>query len=471
MADHNEIAIQSELESQWARCEEIRSLLSQKLDHPPLAHVHSYGCQQNVADGEKIKGLLARCGYGFTGTAGEADLILYNTCAVRENAEDRVFGNVGALKKQKKENPDLIIGLCGCMMQQEHIAQKIKQSYPYVDLVFGTHALHQLPGMLYEALSRRQRVFNTAEGDGAIVEGLPVHRDGTLKAWLPIMRGCDNFCTYCIVPYVRGREHSRRPGQVLRELEELVQQGYKEITLLGQNVNSYGKGLDEQITFAGLLREIEKIPGDFRVRFMSSHPKDCTHELIDVMAQSRKLCPYLHLPVQSGSSRVLKAMNRHYDREQYLELVRYAREKIPGITLSSDIMVGFPGETYEDFQETMSLLREVRYDFLYTFIYSSRVGTRAAQMEDPISAEEKSRWFRELLSLQEQIGDERNSAMVGKTFRVLAEGEGKSGKGYLSGKSPGNITVEFKGPEELTGQFVDVRITRSMHWAVFGERV
>lgn len=457
------------LQRQWEYCGRVGSLLAEKLEHPPLAHVHSYGCQQNVADGEKIKGILARCGYGFTDSASEADLILYNTCAVRENAEDRVFGNVGALKKLKRQNPGLIIGLCGCMMQQPHIAEKIKQSYPYVDLVFGTHALHLLPELLCRVLHEKKRVFETAEGSGEIIEGLPVRRDGGIKAWLPIMQGCDNFCSYCVVPYVRGREHSRLPEQVLRDVRELSEQGYKEITLLGQNVNSYGKGLPEEISFAGLLREIEKIPGDFRVRFMTSHPKDCTHELIDVMAESSKLCPYLHLPVQSGSDRVLAAMNRRYDRERYLELVRYAREKIPGLTLSSDIIVGFPGETYDEFCETLSLLRQVRYDFLFTFIYSPRTGTRAASMEDPVPAEEKSRWFRELLALQEEIGAGRNEALVGKTLRVLAEGEGKSGPGYLTGKSPGNITVEFAAPRKLIGRFADVKITRSLHWALLGE--
>ena len=456
---------------QWEYCDRVRLLLSERMDHPPLAHVHSYGCQQNVADGEKIKGILARSGYGFTDSVSDADLIFYNTCAVRENAEDRVFGNVGALKGLKKKNPGLVIGLCGCMMQQEHVSEKIRKSYPYVDLVFGTHALQLLPELLYRVLTENKRVFDTAERSEEFVEGLPIRRDGNIKAWLPIMQGCDNFCTYCVVPYVRGREHSRRPENVLRDVRELAEQGYKEITLLGQNVNSYGKGLTGDVTFAGLLREIEKIPGEFRVRFMTSHPKDCTHELIDTIAGSKKLCPYLHLPVQSGSDRVLAAMNRHYDREKYLGLVRYAREKIPGLTLSSDIIVGFPGETYEEFCETLSLIREVRYDFLFTFLYSPRVGTRAASMEDPVPAEEKSRWFRELLAAQEEIGAGRNEALVGKTLRVLAEGEGKSGPGYLSGKSPGNITVEFAAPPERIGQFSDVRITRSLNWAVFGELV
>ena len=381
--------------------EKVRQVLQTRYPHrQPLAHVHSYGCQQNVSDGEKIQGMLALMGYGFTADPKGADLVIYNTCAVRENAEDRVFGNVGALKHAKQKDPQMLIGLCGCMMQQQHIAQRVKKSFPYVDLVFGTHVLHELPENLYEALTSGHRVFDVAESDGVLAENLPVKRDGTLKAWVPIMYGCNNFCTYCIVPYVRGRERSREPACILEEIRGLLAEGYKEITLLGQNVNSYGKGLAEPINFAELLRRINALEGEFRIRFMTSHPKDATHELIDTMASCAKVCNHLHLPVQSGSNRILAQMNRHYTRESYLELVSYAREKMPDLSLTSDIIVGFPGETAEDFQETLSLIREVQYDSLFTFIYSKRVGTKAAAMEDPISDTEKSAHFQELFADQ-----------------------------------------------------------------------
>lgn len=311
--------------------------------------VHSYGCQQNVSDGEKIKGMMLQMGYELTDGLEDADAVIYNTCAVRENAEDRVLGNVGALKHYKRRNPSMVIGLCGCMTQQQSVVDKLKKSYPHVDLVFGTYLLYALPEMLYNVLSTGGRIFDLSEGAGLIAEDLPVHRDGAVRAWLPIMYGCDNFCTYCIVPHVRGRERSRRPEAILAEARQLVQEGYKEITLLGQNVNSYGKGLegklDEPVNFSALLRMLNQIPGEFRIRFMTSHPKDCTHELIDTIAQCEKVCNYIHLPVQSGSNRILQEMNRRYTVEDYRELIAYARRTIPGVTFSSEIMVGFPGES------------------------------------------------------------------------------------------------------------------------------
>lgn len=473
MKERKEILVsQQELDQQRQYAQKVKAFLSEKYpDRMPMAYVHSYGCQQNISDGEKIKGMLALMGYGFANEPKDAQLVIYNTCAIRENAEDRVFGNVGALKGIKRRHPDMLIGLCGCMMQQPHIVDRLKKSYPYVDLVFGTHVLHRLPENLYEALTQEGRVFQTPESDGVIAEDLPIRRDGSLKAWVSIIYGCNNFCTYCIVPYVRGRERSREPEAILSEVRSLVEQGYKEITLLGQNVNSYGKGLEHPITFAELLRRINEIPGDFRIRFMTSHPKDATRELIDTMASCEKVCHHLHLPVQSGSDRILTLMNRHYSREQYLDLVRYAKEKIPDISFTSDIIVGFPGETAQDFEQTLSLIREVKYDSLFTFIYSKRVGTKAAAMEDPISDEEKSAHFQRLLDEQKEIGQANYEACVGKVYRVLVDGKGRTGEQYVTGRTDQNAIVDFPGDESLIGQFVDVRITKALNWALLGESV
>ncbi len=450
--------------------EKAAELLCERYEHPPLALVHSFGCQQNQSDGEKLRGMLAEMGYGFTDQPEQADLALFNTCAVRENAEDRVFGNVGALKPLKKQRPGMLIGLCGCMMQQEQVADRIRKSYPYVDLVFGTHALYQLPELLFRRLSGEKRQFRGG-GEGEIIEGLPLRRDGKIKGNLPIMYGCDNFCSYCIVPYVRGRERSRKPEDVLAEARQLIADGYKEITLLGQNVNSYGKGLEPPIRFAQLLRQVAQLPGEFVVRFMTSHPKDCTTELIDTIAQCDKICNHIHLPVQSGSNRILKLMNRRYTVEHYLELIDYARKQIPGVTFSSDLIVGFPGETYEDFQKTLELVRKVRYSTLYTFLYSRRSGTKAASFEDPVPEEEKSRWFRELLDTESQIREELQQAQVGSAERVLVEGPGRTGPDWLCGRNFSNDIVEFPGSKDLIGQFVDVRIQRAQNWALFGSFV
>ena len=447
------------------KCKEI---LSQRYLQQPLCHVHTYGCQANVADGERIKGMLVEMGYGLTDTPEQASLILYNTCAIRENAENHVFGNVGQLSHLKKEHPDLIIGLCGCMVQQEHITEKIKHSYPYVDMVFGTHVLHRLPEFVYRALQKQKRIFEIPESEGVIAEDLPVVRDSQFKASVQIMYGCNNFCTYCIVPYVKGRERSRKPADILQEVEELVQQGYKEIMLLGQNVNSYGKNLEDGICFSQLLRRINDIPGDFQIRFMTSHPKDATRELIDTIAECDKICKHLHLPVQCGNNRVLKAMNRSYTREHYLSLIDYAKRKIPNLSLTSDIIVGFPGETYEEFQDTLSLIREVRYDSLFTFIYSPRNGTKAAVMPDPIPAKEKSRWFQELLQAQAEIAVENLKRYEGQTMRVLVDGFGKQ-EGTLSGRNQHNMVVNFTGSPELIGEFVNVRITEARKLALVGD--
>ncbi len=434
---------------------------------PPIAHVHSFGCQQNVSDGEKIKGMLAEMGYGFSTSPEGADLVLFNTCAVRENAEDRVFGNIGALKKAKKQDPDMLIGVCGCMVQQEHITKKLRQSFPHVDLIFGTHVLHTMPKLIYEVLTTRKKQVSIPDCDGVIAEGIPLRRESALKASIPIMYGCNNFCTYCIVPYVRGRERSREPEDILRECRELVRGGCKELLLLGQNVNSYGKNIGT--SFSELLKRINDIPGEFRISYMTSHPKDATKELVDTIASCEKVTRHFHLPVQSGSNRILKQMNRGYTREHYLELIDYVKEKLPDVALTSDIIVGFPGESYEDFCETLSLIKQVRYDSLFTFIYSPRKGTKAAEMPDPVSAEEKGKWFRELLGVQQDIGCSSYHEYVGKTLRILCEGEGRTDPALLTGKSRQNIIVDFDGDRELIGSFVDVEITEALAWALKGK--
>ncbi|MFV0498161.1 MAG: tRNA (N6-isopentenyl adenosine(37)-C2)-methylthiotransferase MiaB [Candidatus Fimivivens sp.] len=442
-------------------------LIQARFDHPPLAFVHSFGCQQNVSDTEHIKGLLVKIGFGFTDNADNADFVLFNTCAVRETAEDRVFGNVGALKNIKRARPDMIIALCGCMMQQQSVADKIKNSFPYVDIVFGTGALHRLPAMIADRLAKNKRVFDR-ESAKTVVEGVPIVREGGIKSWLPIMQGCDNFCSYCIVPHVRGREVSREPARVEAEAREILAQGFKEITLLGQNVNSYGKGLNPPYDFTALLKRLDKIPGEYRIRFMTSHPKDCTFALIDAIAESTHICHHIHLPVQSGNDRVLKAMNRHYDIAHYRALITYAKQRIEGVTFSSDIIVGFPGETRTEFLDTLNLVKEVGYNALFTFIYSRRSGTSAANMPDIVSEKEKSQWFRELLKVQQDICSEHNHAMVGKTLRVLIDSVGKSGEGCVAGRTEGNVIVEAKGDHSLIGSFANVQITEAMNWAMIG---
>lgn len=460
---------QTELDIQKEFCKKVRSVISKRYDPAPLACVVTYGCQQNVADSEKIKGMLHEMGYGITEERTKAQLILFNTCAVREHAEDRVFGNVGALKKYKHEHPGVVIACCGCMMQQQHIAEKIKKSFPFVDLVFGTHVIHQLPGLLYKTLTGKKRVFEIPDMDGVIAEGVPVLRDEEKRAWLPIMYGCNNFCTYCIVPYVRGRERSRDPQDILKEARELVQNGCKEITLLGQNVNSYGKNLEPKVTFAQLLRMINDIDGDFRIRFMTSHPKDCTRELLETMAQCDKVAKHLHLPFQSGNDRVLKAMNRNYTREKYLSLIRYAKELMgDALSITSDIIVGFPGETYEEFQDTLSLIEEVRFTSLFTFIYSPRNGTSAARMPDPVPAEEKGRWLRELLAVQEKISAENMKKYAGKTFKCFVYGKGKLGEHSLEARTDGNLIVEFDGDESLIGSFKNITVTEPLTYVLKG---
>lgn len=463
--------MQKENNTEIITFDDAKEVVFERYKTTPLAFVHSFGCQQNVSDGEKLKGMLAAMGFGLTDSVDEADVIIYNTCAVRENAEDRVFGLCGQLKHLKKQKPDVILGLCGCMVQQKHIAEKIKKSYPNVDLVFGTNALYSLPEILVKAIKSKKRVFDIENTKGKIVENVPLRRDSTFKAWVPVMYGCDNFCTYCIVPYVRGRERSRRPDEIINEVKKLVSEGYKEVTLLGQNVNSYGKGLSENTNFSDLLRRLNDIDGDFRISFMTSHPKDATFELIDTISECKKVSRYLHLPLQSGSDRILKEMNRHYDISQYMTLINYAKEKIPDIAFSSDIIVGFPGETYEDFCKTVEVIKEVGYDNLYTFIYSKRVGTRAADMPDPYTYEEKSKWFSELLEAQKESASKGHERFLGKTLRVLCDGAGRTNEELMSGKSHEGVIVDFEGGKELLGKFVDVCITETTHWACTGKLI
>ena len=445
------------LDEQLGYAKRVLKLTGNIYGETPKACVITFGCQQNVSDSERLKGMLFEMGYTIVEKADNADFIIFNTCAVREHAEDRVFGNIGTTKAIKKDRPNTVVAVCGCMVQQEHIAAKIKKSYPYVDIVMGTHVLHRLPEFLYKRLSGGKRIFELSQEDNTIVEDIPVKRDGKFKGWLPIMYGCNNFCTYCIVPYVRGRERSREPEKIIEEFKQMIKDGYKDITLLGQNVNSYGKGCNHGINFAKLLRLLNDVEGEFVIRFMTSHPKDCTIELLDTIKECKKVTRHLHLPFQSGSSKILKRMNRYYDRETYLELIKNAKERIPDVDLTSDIIVGFPGETYEDFQETLSMVDTVKFASLFTFIYSKRNGTPAATMEDPISREEKGRWFSELLALQEKVAQENIQKFIGKTFRVLCDAKSEK-EGFMCGHTTGTAVIEFEADEDMLGKFVDIKV-------------
>ena len=448
--------------------ETAAELVRAAYDTPPLAFVHSYGCQQNVNDGERIKGVLVDIGYGLCDKPEDADLILFNTCAVREHAEQRVFGNVGALKGLKEKKRGLMIGLCGCMANQKHVVEKLRKSYPYVDLVFGVDGIDTLPQLIAQKLQKHKRVLMEPAQRPVIVENIPIRRESEFRAWLPIMYGCDNFCTYCIVPYVRGREKSRKPSDILAEFRGLVEAGYKEITLLGQNVNSYGKGLEEQVDFADLLNLLCAVPGDYQIRFMTSHPKDASHKLIDTIAAQPHLCKHLHLPVQCGSDELLKKMNRHYTIGQYMELIEYARKKVPGITFSSDIIVGFPGETEEDFQGTLELVKKVGYMQLFTFIYSKRTGTKAAEMPAPPPRAEQTDRMTRLLKVQDEIAMDLVRQQVGQTVRVLVEGYGRS-DGTRSGRFDNNLTGEFAADPALMGSYAQVHLTGARATVLLGE--
>lgn len=459
---------QDDVNRQRAYCAQVRGRNS-LLPTPPLAYVDTYGCQQNEADSERLRGWLSEMGYGFTPDEHEADLILINTCAVREHAEQRVLGNVGALVHTKRKKPDQIICVCGCMAQEPKMAERLKQSYRHVDLVFGPHALWRFPELLNRIQSRRGRIFETADEAGSIAEGIPTERQDKVRAWVSVMYGCNNFCSYCIVPYVRGRERSREPGDVLEEVRGLAAAGYKEITLLGQNVNSYGRDLPGGMDFSSLLEAVNGIDGDFLIRFMTSHPKDASLRLFDTMAKCQKIAPHLHLPFQAGSDRVLAAMNRGYTKESYLKLVSELRARIPHIVLTSDVIVGFPGETAEDFEETMDLLSRVRFDALFTFLFSPREGTPAAAMPDPELPEDKAARFQRLVELQNEISAEKQAAYVGKTLRCLIDGPGGDPRNNLSARTAGGRLVHLSGDGSLVGSYAEVKIVSASTWALFGE--
>ena len=434
----------------------------------PLANTETYGCQQNENDTERIRGILKEAGFEFCDKADIADLVIYNTCAVRENAEQKVFGRLGILKHLKESRPELIIGLCGCMVQQESITEKIKKVHSHVDLIFGTHALYKLPELLYETITQKKSIVSIENSDGEIAEDIPILRDDNNKAWVSVMYGCNNFCSYCIVPYVRGRERSRRPEAVMAEVRELVAKGVSEICLLGQNVNSYGKDLDEDIDFSDLLRQVNSVDGVERIRFMTSHPKDLSDKLIDTIAECPKICKQLHLPFQAGSDRVLKEMNRRYTKADYLEKIRKVKGRIPDIALTTDVIVGFPTETDEDFEDTLDVLRQVEFDQIFSFIYSRREGTPAAKLDFVLSEDEIHKNFNKLLEVQNEISRRKNEAYVGRIERVLVDGASKNDPEMLSGRTESSKIVNFKGDPSLTGKYVDVKITEAHTWSLNG---
>ena len=443
--------------------------ITQVLAAQPLAYVDTYGCQQNEADSEKLRGMLIEMGYAITGDEYKADIVIINTCAIRENAENRVLGNVGALVHTKKTKPKQLIIFCGCLAGVPETVEKVRRSYKHVGLVFPPNILWKFPEMLFKALQARKRVFETDDESGLIAEGFPSHRDNTVKAWLPVMYGCDNFCSYCIVPYVRGRERSRRPDAIINEAKELVASGYKDITLLGQNVNSYGRGLKESTDFAALIRRINNIDGDFLIRFMTSHPKDASQELFAAMAESRKAARHIHLPFQSGNDRILKLMNRGYTSAGYLEKVRSARKLMPDIIITSDVIVGFPGETEEEFEDTLHLVEEAQFEAMFTFIYSKRPGTPAAEMPDTVTRDEKQIRFERLVDLQNRISEKKHGEYINKTVCVLVDGEAQDEQYPLKARTNGGRLVHLKGEALMKGSFVNAQITHSNSWALFGE--
>ncbi len=435
------------------------------------AFVLTFGCQQNEADSERLSGMAVAMGYELTQSPDNADFIVVNTCAIREHAELKALSTVGQYKHLKNKNPDLIIAVCGCMVTQEHRKNDIKFKYPYVDFVFGTSSIHRMPQLLWEKIEKGKRIYCPEETEYLVAEGIPIVRESGYKAWLSVMYGCNNFCSYCIVPYVRGRERSRRKEDILEEFKQLISEGYKDITLLGQNVNSYGKDNGDGCDFADLLELLCKVEGDYKIHFMTSHPKDATNKLIDVMAREEHMAKHFHLPLQAGSNRVLKVMNRHYDTERYLSIVEYMREKIPDIVITSDIIVGFPGETEEEFEMTLEMLKRVKFDMIYSFIYSPRKGTPAAEMDEQIPKDVQNRRFDRLLATQNTIALEKNTPFVGKTIRVLCDGESKTNSKLYSGRTEHAKIVFFEGEKKDIGNFVDVKITKAEAFALYGNKL
>ena len=462
---------QEEIARQYQFIEEIKELNYQKemqTERKKRFYLATFGCQMNEHDSEKLAGMLGEMGYSEVDKTDESDLIIYNTCCVRENAELKVYGHLGALKEMKKENPDLIIAVCGCMMQQSHVVERIKKVYRQVDLVFGTHNLYKFPELLFNSINTNKTVVDIMDSIGLIAEDVPVDRKDEVKAWVTVMYGCNNFCSYCIVPYVRGRERSRGIENIVNEVRMLGRQDLKEITLLGQNVNSYGKDLDNNTTFAKLLTELNGVEGIERLRFMTSHPKDLSDELIFAIRDLNKLCEHLHLPFQSGSTRLLKEMNRKYTKEDYLSLVDKIKQNIPGISLTTDVIVGFPGETEQDFQDTLDVLEKVRFDQVYSFLYSKRTGTPAAKSMDQISEELKKERFQRLMEIQNRISKEINDDFLNRELEVLVEGKSKNNDKIYTGRTRENKIVNFEGTDQMIGKLVMVRIDMIKTWSLEG---
>ncbi len=435
----------------------LKQTVTEKFEYIPKANVQTFGCVQNENDSEKIRGILAQSGYEISDNFEVSDIVIFNTCAIRENAELKIFGNIGKLKALKAENPNMIVAVCGCMVMQPHIVEKIKKSYPFVDIVFGVNSIEDLPHIVYNWYVNNKRQVSNPEVKTEIVEDIPVYRESKSKATISIMYGCDNFCSYCIVPYVRGRERSRKPADILEEFTQLVNEGYKDITLLGQNVDSYGKNLDENIDFADLLNMLCKVEGDYVLHFMSSHPKDITKKVIDTIRDNPKISRQIHLPVQSGNDRILSLMNRRYTVQQYKDIINYAKEQIPDVGFSSDIIVGFPGETFEEYLDTENLVKEINFTQLFTFIYSKRTGTKAATMEDDTSHKEKSERLNRLVKIQQDIFFEYLNSFKGQTVRALVEE--RKGNTY-SARMANTLVVHFESDKEnLMDEFVKLKVT------------
>jgi tRNA-2-methylthio-N6-dimethylallyladenosine synthase len=460
------------LEEELERQKEFIQLVADRNDGKiPKYYLNTFGCQMNEHDSEKLAGMLSNMGYVETDDVDESDLIIYNTCCVREHAEQKVYGHLGSLKRLKEEKPELKIAICGCMMQQKEVVSHIEKTYRHVDLIFGTHNLHKFPELLYKSFDRDKMIIDVLYADGQIVENIPVKRKDNIKAWITVMYGCNNFCSYCIVPYVRGRERSREVKDIKEEVMMLGRQGFKEITLLGQNVNSYGKDLSVKVTFAELLYQLNEVPGIERIRFLTSHPKDLSDELIFAMRDLDKVCEHLHLPFQAGSTKVLKEMNRGYTKEEYLELVMKVKENIPGISLTTDIIVGFPGETDEDFEDTLDIIRKVRFDSAYTFLYSKRTGTPAAKSKNQVPDEVKKERFERLLTLQNSISREINETFLGKKVEILVEGISKTNDNIYTGRTRGNKIVNYKGGEDDIGKLKNVLIEEVKTWSLEGRLI
>lgn len=475
MGERKEVKIdQTELQRQkeiMLRLKENNNMEYQKNGKHKKYLVITFGCQQNVSDSEKLMGMLDEMGYHKTEDRNEADVVIINTCCVRENAELKLYGNIGAFKKLKQDNPGMVLCVCGCMMEQEHAVATIKKKYRHVDLVFGTHNLYRFPELLERSMNEIYTLIDIMNTEGIIVEDIPVRREDKFKAWVTIMYGCNNFCSYCIVPHVRGRERSRLPQDIVSEIKQLAQDGCKEITLLGQNVNSYGKDLNLDVDFADLIKLVNEIDGVERIRFMTSHPKDISDKLIETMSQCSKVCEQVHLPFQAGSNSILKAMNRKYTKEEYLAKIEKVKKAMPGVALSTDIIVGFPGETDEDFEETLEVVKSVEFDTAFTFIYSKRTGTPAAEMDNQLSEDQKHKNFEKLVKVQNDISKKLNDEYLNKTVEVLVEGPSKNDITRFTGRTRTGKVVNFSGQGEIIGKLVDVKITEVYSWFLNGEMI